>query len=105
MPQGNKRRPHVLLGITGSVAAVKGPEIAVRLARDDKMHVRVLLTSGGLNFWNKAQEYNPTYWEELQKRILTIKEEDSSSDEEGRIYIHSEFQSAGDLCRALCSSI
>ena len=28
------RRPRVLLGVTGSVAAVKGPKLALRLAKD-----------------------------------------------------------------------
>ena len=30
--EGSNKRPNVLLGITGSVAAVKGPELALRLS-------------------------------------------------------------------------
>lgn len=88
----SKRRCRILLGVTGSVAAVKGPELAVRLARDAHADVRVLLTAGGLNFWTKAQNYDPIYWNELQKRIA--KKEGATTEEndrtEGRIYIHSE---------------
>jgi len=91
-PTSTKRRPRVLLGVTGSVAAVKGPEIAVRLVRDLQVDVRVLLTAGGLNFWSKAKEYNPAYWKELEKRVVDTKEtgvvEDTGT--EGRLYIHSE---------------
>mmetsp|Transcript_7246 Transcript_7246/g.15701 ORF Transcript_7246/g.15701 Transcript_7246/m.15701 type:complete len:251 (-) Transcript_7246:440-1192(-) len=51
-------RPNILLGVTGSVAAVKSPEIALRLREDLNADVRVLLTAGGANFWEKAAEYN-----------------------------------------------
>ena len=81
------RRPRVLLGISGSVAAVKGPEIAVRLAREVKVDVCVLLTAGGVNFWNKAQAYDPAYWDELQKYVVDNGE---TREEVGRIHIHSE---------------
>lgn len=63
-------RKQVLLRITGSVAAVKGPELAVRLVQDMHVHVRILLTGGGFNFWNKAREYDPLYWGEVEKRIF-----------------------------------
>lgn len=62
-----RQRPRVVLGITGSVAAIKGPEIAVRLVQELEVDVRVLLTHGGDNFWKKAQEYNPPYWNQLQE--------------------------------------
>lgn len=61
-----RRRPRVLLGITGSVAAVKGPEIAVRLRQEANVDVKVLLTQGGHNFWTKAREYDSHYWNELE---------------------------------------
>ena len=86
MNDGNKRRPRVLLGITGSVAAVKGPELAVRLLREVNVDVRVLLTSGGFNFWNKARDYDQLYWSELEKHISL----DSGDAAEGTIVIHSE---------------
>jgi len=39
-----RRRPRILLGITGSVAAVKGPKLALRLANELKADVKVVLT-------------------------------------------------------------
>jgi hypothetical protein len=83
----NKRRPRVLLGITGSVAAVKGPELAVKLLRDLQVDVRVLLTRGGSNFWNKAREYDPLHWDELEKFLCS----DPQCSTEGTIIIHSEY--------------
>lgn len=60
---------NILLGVTGSVAAVKSPELAVKL-NDKGFEVCVLLTEGGLNFWSKSPSYNPDAWnrfEQLQK--------------------------------------
>jgi phosphopantothenoylcysteine synthetase/decarboxylase len=57
-PQNN-----ILIGITGSVAAIKGPELAVRLAAN--ANVRILLTQGGANFWSKAKDYNATAWNQM----------------------------------------
>jgi phosphopantothenoylcysteine synthetase/decarboxylase len=62
------RKTRVLLGITGSVAAVKGPELCLRLL-DQGYDVKVLLTQGGANFWNKAKDYDGTSWQELQEKI------------------------------------
>lgn len=61
-----QRRKRILLGITGSVAAIKGPEIALLLSRELDAHVVVLLTHGGSNFWYKAKDYNPQIWEEYE---------------------------------------
>jgi phosphopantothenoylcysteine synthetase/decarboxylase len=68
---------HVLLGVTGSVAAVKAPEIALRLVQEllpqqnDKevviVRVRVLLTTAAKHFWNQASEYDFTTWDKFQK--------------------------------------
>jgi Flavoprotein len=51
----------ILLGVTGSVAAVKSPEIAVVLC-EKGCDVCVLLSAGGLNFWEKSSTYNPEAW-------------------------------------------
>jgi len=67
--EGKQRNPRILLGVTGSVAAVKAPELALRLSRDLKMDVRIVLTRGGKNFWNKSGDYNPEYWTEVQERL------------------------------------
>jgi len=93
-----RRRPlRILLGVTGSVAAVKAPELAVRLVRelsgrstgrgdddddDDDVEVRVLLTSGGGNFWNKASEYDPRAWREMRQLLETTTTNDGD-DEDG----------------------
>jgi len=57
-----KRRKRLLLGITGSVAAIKGPELALQLSKELDAHVAILLTHGGENFWLKAKDYNPKIW-------------------------------------------
>lgn len=41
--------PKILLGVTGSIAAVKAPEI-VRLFRDNNIEVRCVLTAAGAQF-------------------------------------------------------
>ena len=64
-----KRAPRILLGVSGSVAAVKAPEIAVRLVTELQAHVQVLLSAGGQNFWEKAIEYDRVNWEKLQSLI------------------------------------
>jgi hypothetical protein len=89
----NRRRPRVLLGITGSVAAIKGPEIAVRLVKELNVDVCVLLTHGGYNFWTKANEYNPAFWTELKSLAHTsgtfdIDAKEEENEETGKLYIH-----------------
>jgi hypothetical protein len=66
LSEAPRRRPRVLLGITGSVAAVKGPEIAVRLRQEANVDVKVLLTQGGHNFWTKTKDYDSHYWNQLE---------------------------------------
>jgi 3-polyprenyl-4-hydroxybenzoate decarboxylase len=66
------RNRRVLLGITGSVAAVKGPELSLRLL-EQGFDVKVLLTSGGSNFWDKAEDYNCEIWQALQKSLKSDK--------------------------------
>jgi phosphopantothenoylcysteine synthetase/decarboxylase len=73
-------RLKILLAVTGSVAAVKGPEIAVRLAVGVNADVRVLLTRGGQNFWSKAEAYNQKYWGIMQD----LMEQSDLSDEAGK---------------------
>lgn len=74
---------HILIGVTGSVAAVKAPEIAVRMVEELMtedgpvvVRVRVLLTTAGKHFWDKAAEYDSVSWERMQaqqkKSILSI---------------------------------
>lgn len=75
-------RRNVLVGVTGSVAAVKGPEICLQLL-ELNYKVKVLLTQGGAHFWKKAEEYDPTSWNALQEKI-----------EEQKIIIHCKYQSS-----------
>ena len=77
-----KRGPRVLLGVTGSVAAVKAPEIAVRLVTECNAQVKVLLSAGGSNFWEKAKDYDSSSRESLQALL-------SSGNSERKIEIHS----------------
>lgn len=65
----HEQRPNVLLAVTGSVAAVKGPEIAVELVKRFNSNVRVLLTRGGSNFWEKANGYDSKHWAEMMSFI------------------------------------
>jgi hypothetical protein len=85
--------PRVLLGVTGSVAAVKSPEIAVRLVTEFNAHVRVLLTRGGQHFWNKAVDYDREYWEQLQSYSTTtprtVPDVTTTAGVDPRIVIHS----------------
>lgn len=60
------KRLNILLGVTGSVAAVKAPKVAVELSKLGH-HVRVLLSAGGTNFWSKAKDYDNQSWEDLQE--------------------------------------
>lgn len=66
----NYRRPHIILGVTGSVAAVKAPELALKLVNELNAQVKVLLTQGGYNFWNKAQDYDPKNWKLIQEAMF-----------------------------------
>jgi len=63
------RRPRILFGVTGSVAAVKAPEIALKLVKHLDAEVKIILTKGGDNFWNKAKDYDPLNWKLLQDEI------------------------------------
>ena len=65
-----RRHPRVLLGVTGSVAAVKAPELACRLIEECDAHVKIVLSEGGRNFWEKAHEYDAIHWQRLQDYLL-----------------------------------
>ena len=64
----HQERTKILLGVTGSVAAVKAPEIAVRLVEDSAGYaVKVVLTQGGRHFWDQSKNYKPEIWERFVK--------------------------------------
>ena len=64
-----RRRPRILLGITGSVAAVKGPKLALRLANELKADVKVVLTrTVEQYFWKEGRavsSYDVDSWREF----------------------------------------
>jgi|AntRauTorckE5430_2_1112549.scaffolds.fasta_scaffold00691_2 hypothetical protein len=66
-----KRKKRILLGITGSVAAIKGPELALKLSKELDAHVAILLTRGGENFWSKAKDYNLQKWIEFHDFVAS----------------------------------
>jgi Flavoprotein len=59
---------NILLGVTGSVAAVKVPELISRLLDrfGTKISIKVVLTQGGKNFWEKASTYDAAHWNKVQ---------------------------------------
>ena len=59
---------NILLGVTGSVAAVKVPELISRLLDrfGPNISIKVVLTQGGRNFWEKASTYDPAHWKRIQ---------------------------------------
>mmetsp|Transcript_13131 Transcript_13131/g.26809 ORF Transcript_13131/g.26809 Transcript_13131/m.26809 type:complete len:307 (-) Transcript_13131:37-957(-) len=63
------RRPRVLLGVTGSIAAVKAPRLAIRLATELKADVKVVLTrTVEQYFWKEGkacETYDPACWKEF----------------------------------------
>lgn len=68
------RRPRILLGITGSVAAVKGPKLALRLANELKAHVKVVLTRTVEQYFWKEGKAVPSYdadsWNEFHNVVV-----------------------------------
>ena len=59
------RRPHVLLLATGSVATVKVPELALRIA--EWADVRIVLTARGAHMFERvAPQYDAAAWAALQ---------------------------------------
>lgn len=65
----HRRRPRILLGISGSVAAVKGPELALRLYNELDADVIIVLTRTGEHFWYQSEKYNESIYRELQALI------------------------------------
>ena len=51
-----ERRLNILLGVSGSVASVKGPELAIKLSK--VANVKVIMTQRGKYFWNLTETYN-----------------------------------------------
>ena len=60
-------KKHILFGVTGSVAAVKAPEIALRLVVEQGLTVKILLTKGGRHFWDQSHTYNSEIWRRFEE--------------------------------------
>ena len=84
MSQEPQRR--ILLGVTGSVAAVKAPEIALRLVTQEGWAVKILLTKGGRHFWDQSKNYNLDVWKKFEALI-----EEELSKENPRLAIIGEY--------------
>ena len=75
----NNNKTHVLLGVTGSVAAVKAPEIALRLVAEQGVAVKIILTQGGRHFWDQSRNYNTDIWDKFEACLA----EESKKDDPG----------------------
>jgi hypothetical protein len=90
-PPINKRGPRILLGVTGSVAAVKAPEVAVQLVTQCNAEVKVVLSRGGKTFWDKAAEYDPVSWKHLCELLQQVNENGNRA-----VEIHGTYKKRGD---------
>jgi phosphopantothenoylcysteine synthetase/decarboxylase len=73
-------RPRILLGVTGSVAAIKAPEVVVQLVTQCNAEVKVVLSRGGKTFWDKAAGYDPVSWERLRELLQQVNVNDNVND-------------------------
>lgn len=56
----------IILGVTGSVAAVKAPELAIKILQEiPDAALELILSVGGKHFWDRAASYDPTSWQRL----------------------------------------
>ncbi|TMW55066.1 hypothetical protein Poli38472_013828 [Pythium oligandrum] len=58
------RKPRVLVGVSGSVATVKVPELTVRLA--EFAEVKIVVTKSADFFLQRAKEYHPSHWDKFE---------------------------------------
>jgi hypothetical protein len=95
-----RRRPRILLGVTGSVAAIKAPELAVQIVSDYKNYyycekeqekgddtnevggcdLQIVLTKSGEYFWDRAAEYNPQAWKKFQQLSSSLQKQPSTDE-------------------------
>jgi hypothetical protein len=103
------RRPRIILGITGSIAAVKGPRLALRLSTELKADVKVVLTRTVEQYFWKEDKAVGTYDAECWNEFVRVVElsggggeslllDDGGEGEDwrtsltnGRISVHCEF--------------
>ena len=86
MATTNNRRPRILLGITGSIAAVKGPRLALLLAHNLKARVKVVLTrTVEQYFWKRGgvtEGYDAVAWQEFWAAVKRRENDSGVSMEE-----------------------
>jgi phosphopantothenoylcysteine decarboxylase len=63
-----RRRPRILIGVTGSVAAVKVPELCAELCKFAQL--KVVFTQSSRHFFERAADYNSAAWEEWKKVVV-----------------------------------
>jgi hypothetical protein len=96
------KRPRIVLGITGSIAAVKGPRLALLLSRNLKSHVKVVLTrTVEQSFWKESgvtQSYDEGAWKEFWDVVSScsgiLMDRDDEEDwrlTDGSICVHCKF--------------
>ena len=67
-------RLNIILGISGSVAAVKGPELALKLS--EAADVKIVMTQRGKYFWNLAETYDrETYNTFIKRKDINVYED------------------------------
>lgn len=74
------RRPRVLLGASGSVAAVKLPALALQLS--EFADVRLVLTKSADFFLAQAEVYDPKSWEQFARRTRAFGAVGAGEDDE-----------------------
>lgn len=86
---GSRRRSKVLLGVTGSVAAVKGPQLVTQIVRQLNCDVQLILTHAGETFWNQAKEYNAEAWDAFRQ----LNDAEPAADKASLVDLHGMFSS------------
>ena len=86
MDKASAKRPRVLLGITGSVASVKGPRLALMLSQKLKAHVKVILTrTVEQSFWKEGGVtlgYDEEAWIEFWEAVRLCKDASMDGDDD-----------------------
>ena len=73
--QQTRQRRNIILGITGSIAAVKGPELALLLQTSLSANVIIVTTNTGQYFWDECSEqYNPTHFQNIKNKLILGKD-------------------------------
>ena len=57
---------NVLICASGSVAALKIPEICVELSKDDTIDFRIVCSEASLHFLRNSAKYNPIMWNQFE---------------------------------------